>query len=54
MPQFQCVICGSKYEPSPTILPVTRLMPRARNESAMASTAVHVESQPPGASVSTV
>src|SRR5947199_3447302 len=54
--EFQpgCVSVGSKYEPSPTIRPVTRRSPRARNDSAIASTAVHVESQPPGASVSTV
>src|SRR5258706_1785190 len=54
--EFQpgCVSSGSKYEPSPTILPVTRRIPRARSDSAIASTAVHVESQPPGASVSIV
>src|SRR5437667_3350843 len=54
--EFQpgCVSSGSKYEPSPTILPVTPRIPRARRDSAIASTAVHVESQPPGASVSIV
>jgi len=54
--EFQpgCVRIGSKYEPSPTILPATRRIPCARRESAIASTTVHVESQPPGASVSTV
>src|SRR5713226_9075428 len=52
-PQFQCVSLGSKYDPSPTIRPVTRRSPCALSESAMASTAVHVESHTPGASVST-
>jgi hypothetical protein len=51
-PQFQWTICGSKYEPSPTTRPVTRRMPRARTVSAMASTAVQVESHAPAASVS--
>src|SRR5437899_12470039 len=52
--QLGWVNVGSKYEPSPTTFPVTRRSPRARNDSAIASTTVHVESQPPGASVSTV
>src|SRR5213078_1642391 len=48
-----CTSTGSKYEPSPTSLPVTRRSPWARIESAMASTAVNAESQAPGARLST-
>src|SRR5258705_7514740 len=51
-PQFQWTICGSKYDPSPMIRPVTRRTPAALMDSAIASTAVHVESQPPDARAS--
>src|SRR5438552_16307535 len=44
---------GSKYDPSPTSFPVTRLSPRARIESAIASTAVNAESHAPGPTLST-
>ena len=48
-----CTSVRSKDEPSPTTFPVMRRIPRARTESASRSTTVDVESQAPGASVST-
>src|SRR6266566_397260 len=52
--QLGWVNVGSKYEPSPTTLPVTRRSPRARNDSAIASTTFHVARSKGGWSSSAV
>src|SRR5258708_19668560 len=49
----EATVVGSNALPSPTILPVTRCTPCAMIESASRSIWVNVESQAPGASVST-
>src|SRR5258708_16536388 len=49
----EATVVGSNALPSPTILPVTRCPPCAMIESASRSIWVKVESQAPGASVST-